>query len=45
MIDGEYLLHASGHHMATVIEPLADVSASRESLANRRASSGSPDRR
>ena len=25
MIDGEYLLHANGHHMATVIEPLAEV--------------------
>lgn len=25
MIDGEYLLHANGHHMATVIEPLATV--------------------
>jgi cell wall-associated NlpC family hydrolase len=27
MIDGEYLIHANGHHMAVVIEPLADVSA------------------
>jgi cell wall-associated NlpC family hydrolase len=27
MIDGEYMLHANGHHLATVIEPLADVSA------------------
>lgn len=25
MIDGEYLLHANGHHMAVVIEPLAEV--------------------
>ena len=25
MIDGEYLLHANGHHMATVIEPLEVV--------------------
>jgi cell wall-associated NlpC family hydrolase len=25
MIDGEYLLHANGHHMAVVIEPLAVV--------------------
>jgi cell wall-associated NlpC family hydrolase len=25
MIDGEYLLHANGHHMATVIEPLEAV--------------------
>jgi cell wall-associated NlpC family hydrolase len=25
MIDGEYLLHANGHHMSTVIEPLAKV--------------------
>jgi cell wall-associated NlpC family hydrolase len=25
MIDGEYLLHANGHHMAVVIEPLAAV--------------------
>jgi cell wall-associated NlpC family hydrolase len=25
MIDGEYLIHANGHHMAVVIEPLADV--------------------
>ena len=25
MIDGEYLIHANGHHMATVIEPLAHV--------------------
>jgi cell wall-associated NlpC family hydrolase len=23
MIDGEYMLHASGHHMTVVIEPLA----------------------
>ena len=25
MIDGEYLLHANGRHMAVVIEPLADL--------------------
>jgi hypothetical protein len=25
MIDGEYLLHANGHHMAVVIEPLAEA--------------------
>ena len=25
MIDGEYLLHASGRHMAVVIEPLHDA--------------------
>jgi hypothetical protein len=25
MIDGEYLLHANGHHMSTVIEPLEAV--------------------
>jgi cell wall-associated NlpC family hydrolase len=25
MIDGEYMIHASGHHMAVVIEPLADA--------------------
>ena len=25
VIDGEYLIHANGHHMATVIEPLAHV--------------------
>ncbi len=25
MIDGEYMVHASGHQMAVVIEPLADV--------------------
>jgi hypothetical protein len=25
MIDGEYLVHANGHHMAVVIEPLAEV--------------------
>ena len=25
MIDGEYMIHASGHQMAVVIEPLADV--------------------
>lgn len=25
MIDGEYLLHANGYHMAVVIEPLAEV--------------------
>ncbi len=24
MIDGEYMIHASGHQMAVVIEPLAD---------------------
>lgn len=27
MIDGEYLIHANGHHMAVVIEPLEDVAA------------------
>jgi cell wall-associated NlpC family hydrolase len=26
MIDGEYMVHANGHHMAVVIEPLAVVS-------------------
>ena len=25
MIDGEYMIHASGHHMAVVIEPLAEA--------------------
>ena len=25
MIDGEYMIHASGHQMAVVIEPLADA--------------------
>ena len=25
MIDGEYMIHASGHHMAAVIEPLAEA--------------------
>jgi len=25
MIDGEYMVHASGHHMAVVIEPLAEA--------------------
>ena len=25
MIDGEYMVHASGHHMAVVIEPLRDA--------------------
>jgi hypothetical protein len=25
MIDGEYLIHANGHHMAVVIEPVAEV--------------------
>ena len=25
MIDGEYLLHSNGHHMAVVIEPLAEA--------------------
>ena len=25
MIDGEYMIHASGHHMMVVIEPLADA--------------------
>ena len=25
MIDGEYLIHSTGHHMAVVIEPLAEV--------------------
>jgi cell wall-associated NlpC family hydrolase len=25
MIDGEYVLHANGHHMVVVIEPLAEV--------------------
>ena len=27
MLDGAQLLHSNGHHMATVIEPLADAQA------------------
>jgi cell wall-associated NlpC family hydrolase len=34
MIDGEYMIHASGHHMAVVIEPLADAVARIGAVAN-----------